>query len=82
MLDPYIEHVDRRLSDGLLGCVVLLREIRELGYAGSYTTLKDYVRPRRVPCQPKATLRFETKPGVEGHCDLPKRGQHRVNAPV
>ena len=68
-LDPYIEHVDRRLSDGLFNCVVLLRELRELGYQGSYTVLKDYVKPRRLPRQPKATLRFETKPGEQAQVD-------------
>ena len=68
-LDPYIGHVDRRLADGLYNCVVQLREIRELGYGGSYTVLKDYARPRRLPRQPKATLRFETKPGEQTQVD-------------
>jgi transposase len=37
----------------------LHREIRELGYRGSYTVVKDFlrqVRPRRIP-SPKAALR-------------------------
>ena len=34
-LDPYTEHIDRRLGDGLENCVVLLRELRDLGYDGS-----------------------------------------------
>ena len=58
-LDHYKEYIDGRLWDGLDNCVVLLREIRELGYGGGYTTLKDYVKPRRRPRQPKATVRFE-----------------------
>ena len=68
-LDPYIEHVDRRLSDGLLGCVVLLREICDLGYTGSYTVLKDTCVPaacrvsRRQRCAPK------TKPGEQTQVD-------------
>ena len=28
-LDPYTEHIDRRLGDGLENCVVLLRELRD-----------------------------------------------------
>jgi hypothetical protein len=28
--------------------MVILREIQVLGYAGSYTTLKAYVRPQRA----------------------------------
>ena len=30
-LDPYAEHIDRRMGEGLENCVVLLRELRELG---------------------------------------------------
>ena len=64
-LDAYTEYIDVRLSEGLENCVVLLREIRELGYEGGYTVLKDYVHPRRRPRQPKATMRFETGPGEQ-----------------
>ena len=31
-LDPYTEHIDRRLAEGLENCVVLLRELRARGY--------------------------------------------------
>lgn len=68
-LDAYVEHIDRRLSEGLDNCVVLLREIRELGYDGSYPTLTNYVRPRRRPRQPRATVRFETAPGEQAQVD-------------
>ena len=46
-LDPYTEHIYRRLAEGLENCVVLLRELRARGYQGSYTILVEYVRPRR-----------------------------------
>ena len=36
-LDPYSGHIDRRISEGLENCVVLVRELRALGYDGSYT---------------------------------------------
>ena len=49
--------------------MVLLREISELGYDGGYTTLKDYVKPRRRPRQPKATVRFETEPAEQAQVD-------------
>ena len=68
-LDPYTEHIDRRLADGLENCVVLLRELRALGYQGSYTTLVEYVRPRRRGHQPEATMRFETAPGEQAQVD-------------
>ena len=53
-LDAYKEYIDVRLAEGLENCVVLLREIREPGYDGGYSTLKNYVHPRRSrPRQPK-----------------------------
>ena len=68
-LDPYAAYVDHRLSDGLENCVVLLRELRARGYEGGYTTLVEYVRPRRRRRQPKATVRFETAPGEQAQVD-------------
>ena len=68
-LDPYKEHIDLRLSEGLENCVVLMREVRELGYEGGYTIVKEYVQPRRRPRQPKATVRFETGPGEQAQVD-------------
>ena len=68
-LDAYKEYIDVRLSEGLENCAVLLREIRELGYDGGYSTLKDYVYPRRRPRQPKATMRFETAPVEQAQVD-------------
>ena len=68
-VDAYKEDIDVRLSEGLENCVVLLREIRELGYDGGCTVMKDYVHPRRRPRQPKATVRFETDPGEQAQVD-------------
>ena len=49
---PVAGYIDRRLSEGLENCVVLLRELRSRGYEGSYTILAEYVRPRRQRRQP------------------------------
>ena len=74
-LDPYTDYIDVRLSEGLDNCVVLLRELRALGYNGGYTILKDYVQPRRrrrlsaTGRQPRATVRFETGPGEQAQID-------------
>ena len=68
-LDSYTEYIDRRLAEGLENCVVLLRELRALGYQGSYTILAEYVRPRRRGHQPEATMRFETAPGEQAQVD-------------
>ena len=68
-LDAYKEYIDVRVSEGLENCVVLLRELRQLGYEGGYSTLKDYAHPRRRPRQPKATVRFETASGEQAQVD-------------
>ena len=68
-LDPYTEYLQHRMSKGLENCRVLLREIRGLGYEGSYTTVADYARPGRRARQPQATMRFETAPGEQAQVD-------------
>jgi transposase len=69
-VDPFRDHVRRRLAAGVENCVVLLRELRARGYAGSYSILKDHVRPLRLGRAVKATMRFETKPGEQAQVDF------------
>src|ERR1700756_3194786 len=48
----------------------LLREIRDLGFTGGYTTVKDFPRDVR-PSEPTAfELRFETPPGRQAQVDF------------
>ena len=68
-LDAHVDYIDGRMGEGLENCVVLLRELRALGYQGSYTILSEYVRPRRRSRQPQATVRFETDPGEQAQVD-------------
>jgi transposase len=48
----------------------LLREIREMGYAGGYTRLTDFLREVRPPRRPVFERRFETPPGRQGQVDF------------
>lgn len=69
-LDPYKEYIMHRLGEGVDNCVVLLREIRQQGYTGGYTILKDFVRPfRRRVAASQSTMRFETAPGEQAQVD-------------
>jgi transposase len=77
-LEPYKEYIERRLSHGVDNCVVLLREIREHGYTGGYTILKDFVQPGRRRCVAQATMRFETEPGEQAQVDF---GRYRYRTP-
>lgn len=44
ILDPYKDYIRERVSKYDLTATRILREIRERGYPGSYTIVKDYVR--------------------------------------
>jgi hypothetical protein len=46
-LDPSKDYILRRLAEGVDNCVVLLREIRAMGYDGGYTILKE---SSFIPC--------------------------------
>ena len=71
-LGPYTAHLQARLQAGVDNAVVLLREIRVLGYPGGYTTLKNYLRPHRVQreLQLRQTTRFETEMAEQAQVDF------------
>jgi len=48
----------------------LLREIRELGYTGGYTAVKDFLRDVRPPETAAFEVRFETPPGRQAQVDF------------
>ncbi len=68
-LDPFKSQVDQYMSRGIFNCEVLLRLLRQHGYTGGITTLKDYVKPHRPPKQAPAVQRYETKPGYQAQVD-------------
>ena len=72
-------HIQQRVATGIENCQVLLRELRERGYAGGYTILKELVHPlrRRPPVQ--GTMRFETAPGEQAQVDF---GSYAYVAPT
>ena len=64
-LDPYKAAIDQLLGEGVWNAVVILREIQARGYSGCASIVRDYVRPKRVLRPSRATVRFETDPGVQ-----------------
>jgi len=64
-LDPYKAKIDQLLSENVWNAHVILREIQSEGYTGGYTILREYIKPKRVLRQGKATVRFETQPGQQ-----------------
>jgi transposase len=59
--------------------VVLLRELRERGYSGGYTVLKDYLQPKREASRATAVRRFETPPGRQAQVDWGHLGTLEMN---
>ena len=71
ILDPYKDYLRGRLEryPGLTASR-LLREIREFGYPGQATTVKDFVREVRPTPAPIFERRFETPPGHQAQVDF------------
>ncbi|MCX5971439.1 MAG: IS21 family transposase [Coprothermobacterota bacterium] len=76
MLDPYRHYLQERIQTyPELSAVRLLDEIRQRGYRGSVTILKDYLitlRPKAIPIE----IRFETEPGEQAQFDY---GEERTS---
>lgn len=68
-LESFEKYLSERMAEGVFNCTVLFRELRERGYVGGYTILKDYVKPFRQMRPPKAVVRFETEPGQQAQVD-------------
>jgi transposase len=71
ILDSYKGYLRGRLETypGLTASR-LLREIRELGYRGGATTVKDFVRAIRPAAPAIFERRFETEPGRQAQADF------------
>ena len=78
-LEAYKTYIEERLSAGVWNVVVLLRELRERGYRGGYTVLKDYVQPKRDASRITAVRRFETPPGRQAQVDWGHLGTLEIN---
>jgi transposase len=78
-LEPYKAYIDERLAAGVWNAIVLLRELRERGYRGGYTVLKEYVQPKREASRITAVRRFETLPGRQAQVDWGHLGTLEMN---
>ena len=71
LLDPFEHYLRERIAayPGLSGSR-LWREIAELGYAGGYTAVTDFLREARPPARTAFECRFETPPGKQAQVDF------------
>jgi transposase len=71
LLDPYEIYLrERVLTFPDLSGARLLREIRDMGYAGGYTAVTDFLRDVRPPARTRFERRFETPPGRQAQVDF------------
>ena len=70
-LDPYRDYVLARVNaHPQLTATRLLREIRDLGYPGQVSILRDYLRDIRPSAKRRFERRFETPPGEQAQVDF------------
>ena len=68
-LDEYKQRVDQWLEEAPYSAVRILEKLKEQGFEGKYSIVKEYVRSRKMDLDEKATVRFETMPGKQGQMD-------------
>jgi transposase len=77
ILDPFKDHILRRLAKYDLTAMKLFAEVQAQGYHGSYPLVQRYVHQIRPPKPQPAFVRFETEPGQQGQVDWSPFG--RIN---
>ena len=71
LLQPYKAYLAQKLeSYPGISATRLLREIKDMGYQGSYTLLTDYLRTIRPSKPIEFEKRFETAPGKQAQVDF------------
>lgn len=68
-LDPYKDQIKVFLDDAPYSSVRIHEKISDTGADCSYSTVKNYVRTIKVENNKKATVRFETMPGLQAQVD-------------
>lgn len=68
-LDLYKQRVDIMLEEAPYSAARILEKLQEEGFEGKYTIVKDYVRTKKKDLDERATVRFETMPGLQGQVD-------------
>ena len=68
-LDPYKDYIDALLEEDNYSAVLIHERLEEKGCHCGYTIVKEYVASKKKELNKKATVRFETQPGLQGQVD-------------
>lgn len=71
-LDPFKTIIEEKVGLGCTGSSIY-HFIKRRGYEGKYSILRDFVRSIRIEGEQKATIRFETNPGLQAQVDWKER---------
>lgn len=64
-LDPFKPFIDQQLASEVWNAEVIFQQLREQGYQGSATLVREYIQPKRALRASKQTVRYETQPGQQ-----------------
>jgi len=81
-LDPYKEYIITKLNEAPYTASRLFRELKEKGYKGKYTIVKDFIRASRPEQGVPATLRYETEPGLQAQVDWSEFGRVEIDGKI
>jgi len=76
-LDPHRAYIESRLERFDLPATVLLEELRERGYEGAITILREHVAAIKTRHVKRLVDRFETEPGRQAQVDFASCGTIR-----
>lgn len=68
-LDPYKEQIVIWLEEAPYSALRIWEKLKEHGFEGSYSIVKHFVRGKKEQLTEKATVRFETMPGLQAQVD-------------
>jgi transposase len=77
-LDPYKEQITMWLEEAPYSAERILEKIREEGFTGGHSIVREFVRHKKEHNDEKATVRFETMPGLQGQMDWAFFENHEV----
>lgn len=81
-LDPFKDYLVERLTEfPELLAITLFEEIREKGYNGGLSIVKDFTYPYRQKRR-ESVVRFETPPGRQAQVDWAHLGRHELSGVV
>ena len=77
-LDPYKEQIDIWLEEAPYSAVRIMEKLHEMGCESKYTIIRQYVATKKTELDQKATVRFETMPGLQAQVDWAFFEDYRV----